>query len=404
MKRTSLFLFATLLATGCMMPPRGPGATGADAYKPDAQSQAQIRDSEKKAYEQADAATDQQLDDMEKESLKAMKMALGQEGTAQGMPAPQAAADTIAELQKAKVKLRIEQVKDQNDNAVNNDFLQLKDSLTDRIVVLSKKIGEKKASKAEIKEVQEGAKLIGKLNDLKMQVMNASLAMMKSNMYVQTSSLQTMLRVSQLVRSRKLQSMELNDDDIALVKHGLERQRRAEAIAAVGMGLVAAYQGVANGNKDPKAVQLVAEKTSQAFPLKVEVSDADAKTYMDGLKGNVAKVKEKYESMLRKTYGDARYEREMKSGIDSMFQQAASAEDQKSVGQIADENQKTWEKEHPQGADMASPDMGGPFGKSLKGIQSLANGDPKGALEAAIDFLPVPGLKQGLGLALSLLG
>ena len=264
MKRTSLFLFATLLSTGCIMPP-GQGANSADAYKPSADTQAQVRDSEKKAYGQADAATDQQLDDMEKDTQKAFRMALGQEATAQGMPAPSAAADTITELQKLKVKLRVEQVKDQNGNAVNNDFLQLKDSLTDRITVLSKKIGEQKASKAEIKEVQEGAKMIGKLNDLKMQVMNASMAMMKSNVYVQTGSLQTMLRVSQLVRSRKLQSMDLNADDIALVKSGLERQRRAEAIAAVSMGLVAAYQGVANGNKDPKAVKLVAENPSKRF-------------------------------------------------------------------------------------------------------------------------------------------
>jgi hypothetical protein len=404
MKRTSLFFLSALLAGGCMMPPRT-GANNASGYTPSDETKAQVRDSEKKAYEQADAATDQQLDDLSKETQKALGMALGKESTAQGMPAPAPAADTIAELQKAKVKLRIEQVKDQNGNAVNNDFLQLKDSLTDRIVVLSKKIGEKKASKAEIKEVQEGAKLIGKLNDLKMQVMNASMAMMKSNMFVQTQSLQSMLRVSNLIRSHKLQSMDINADDIALVKRGLERERRAEAIAAVSMGLIAAYQGVANGNKDPKAVQIVAEKASEAFPLKLEVSDEDAKTYIDGLKGNVAKMKDQYESMLRKTYGDARYEQQMKAGIDSMFQQAANAEDQKSASQIADDAQKDWAKNHPEGAaDASTPEVGGPFGKSLKGIQSLANGDPKGALEAAMDFVPIPGLKQGLGLALSLFG
>ena len=260
-------------------------------------------------------------------------------------------------------------------------------------------MGEKKASKAEVKEIQDGATHIGKLNDLKMQVLNASMAMMKSNSNVQTQSLQTMLRVSQLVRTRKLHEMELTADDLALIKRGLERQRRAEAIAAVGMGLVATYQAVANDNKDPKAVQMVAEKSLEAFPLKVSVSDEDAKSYMEGLKGNVAKVKDKYEGMLRKTYGDARYERDFKSGIDSMFQQAASAEEQKSVGKMVEENQAEYDKTHPKGVDAS-----GPFGKSLEGIQALGKGDAKGALSAAMDFVPVPGLKQGFNLVMSLLG
>ena len=137
------------------------------------------------------------------------------------------------------------------------------------------------------------------------------------------------------------------------------------------------------------------------------MSDDDAKSYIDGLKGNVSKVKAKYEAMLRKTYGDARYEREFKSGIDSMFQQAAGAEDQKSVGEIVADEQAKAPKNGPKAAagfDPSLPGVGGPFGKSLQGIQALANGDPKGALTAAMDFVPIPGLKQGLGLVLSLLG
>jgi hypothetical protein len=388
-------LFSSLLLLACVPPGGGAQSPG---YKTPPESQAQIRDSEKKAYEAADFANDQQLDELEKEVRKALEMALGKEGPAHGMPTPAPADESIAELQKAKIKLRIEQVKDQNGNAVNNDFLRLEDSLTERITTLSKKIGEKKASQAEIREVQEGAKLIGKLNDLKMQVMNASMAMMKANFNVQTQSLQTMLRVSQLVRTRKLHEMELNADDVGLIKRGLERQRRAEAIAAVSMGLVAAYQGVANGNKDPKAVRIVAEKSLAAFPLEIRVSDEDAKSYAEGLEGNVAKIKDKYETMLRKTYGDARYEQSFKSGIDAMFQQASTAEDQKSIGKMVEENQAEWEKTHPKAIE------GGPFGKSLEGIRALGKGDAKGALNAALDFLPVPGLKQGLSLAVSLLG
>ena len=40
---------------------------------------------------------------------------------------------------------------------------------------------------------------------------------------------------------------------------------------------------------------------------------------------------------------------------------------------------------------------------SLEGISALSKGDAKGALKAAIGFVPVPGLKDGLALASKLL-
>ena len=43
------------------------------------------------------------------------------------------------------------------------------------------------------------------------------------------------------------------------------------------------------------------------------------------------------------------------------------------------------------------------IGASLQGISALKNGDPRGAINAALTFVPVPGLKDVFGIASKLL-
>ena len=353
MKRVVTSLFALVVATssigiGCGMPAaqEGPGAaspegqsqaTSSQKYVVPKESQDALRKGEQQAYAQADAAEDEQLDRLEKEALKAIKLALGQRDQSAGMPPPESSSTALTTIKAAKMKVRLEPVTDGDGKAVNDDFLQLKDSFTDRVTQLSRKIGEGKASKAEIKEVQDGSKHISRLNDLRSQVSAVSMQMMMSNNHVQSSTLSTMFRVSEMVRSRKQMEMELNADDYALVRHGLERQKRAEAIAATTIAMMAAYQAVINDNGDPKALDVIADATVKAFPVKAQVTDEDAKQYVSQLGANVQKVKAKYEAGLRKVHGDAKYERSYKAGVDAMFARAENAQNVKTVNQIASE-------------------------------------------------------------------
>ncbi len=396
---TFFVLFATS-TLGCgMMVPQGGAQSGGGGSQPSPQpgytmpkeSQDLVRKQEQQAYAHADEAEDEQLDKLEKDSLKALKIALGKESRSPGMAPGDSSSVALVAIKKAKMKVRLEPVVDGDGKAVNDDFFQLKDSYTDRVQQLQRKLVEQRASKAEIREIQEGSKQIMKISDLRMAVMDVSLQTMMSNNHVQSSSLQTMLRVSGLVRSRKLYGMELDAQDYALVKRGLERQKRAEAIAATNLAMLAAYQAVINNNGDPKALDVIAEGALKAFPVKVQVSDDDAKQYVSQLGTNVSKVKAKYEAMLRKVHGDARYEKQFKQGIDAMFAQAEGAQNQKSVGQMVADTQSKYKTDVAKCMRGEQPDPGSMVGGgTCKSLQHAAQtGDtsdlPPGALKAFND-------------------
>lgn len=487
MKRSACSFFVLIAATtiGCgMYMPQGgaaqPGSNGGgqSAYVVPKESQDAIRKQEQQAYEQADEAADKELDKKEKSALKALKIALGKETYSQGMAPPESSANVLKALKAAKVDVRLEPVTNEDGKAVADNYFQLKDSGTERMQQLSRKLAEQTASKAEMREVQKISKHVMKINDLRMQVMNVSLAAMESNQGVVFGSLEQMLRVSNLVRTHKMMSMDWKPEDYALVKKGLARQKRAEAIAATTMAMLAAYQAVINDKGDPKALDVIAEGALKAFPIQVDVSDADAKAYVDALGENVKKTKARYEAMMRKQMGDKDYEKQYKQSLDTMFAQAESAQSQKSIGEMAADNGNKYKEdvakcmkgedpgpgsmaggptckklfqaaktgdtsELPPGAKQAflanggggggaapkgksgaidaataaaNGDAGGALdaagkmfpadstiGASLQGIAALKKGDPRGAINAALGFVPVPGLKDAFGFASKLL-
>lgn len=442
----SLALVLTTATVGCgaFMPGGGAGsAQGAAANdKPSnhfavpKESKDLVRKSEQDAYMRGIEAENETLDKAEKDAIKALSVSLGKQAAFQGMPVPSSAATALKGLKAANVKLRIEPVTNDDGQAVNDDFLQLKDSYTDRMPVLARKMAEHKASPAEMKEMQSGVKHVTKLNDLRWQVQQISMATMNANSHVQTSSLAQMMRVAQLVKSHKTYEMEMTAEDYELVKKGLATQKRAEAIAGATMAMMAAFQAVINGDADPKALDMIAEGTVKAFPIKAEVTDQEAKDYVAALGANVGKVKGRYEAMLRKVHGDKKYERNFKAGIDQMFQQFENAQNQKSASQMADDHWDQYKKDiatcktgidpaangrlgpsckevfraaqsgdtsqllpgvkqafdatggMPTGGGKSGAKIGGREGAALDGASALAGGDVDGALDAAGKMFP----------------
>jgi hypothetical protein len=468
---------------------RGGGAQPA-AYVVPAETKDAIRKGEQSAYAMADDAADEQLDKLEKDALTAIRVSLGKDKWADNQPAPLPASEGVAALKKLKVKMKLEPVVN-GLGGTNDEFLQLKDEATDRIGLLGRKSAEGTATAAEKREMMAYSKIAFKLMDLRMQVSKISIAALTANSNVQSSSLQTMLRVSQMVRSRKTYEMDLNADDYALVKRGLERQKRSEAIAATTMAMLAAYQAVINNGGNAKALDLIGDGTLKAFPLKPSVTDAEAKAYVDSLGANVQKVKARYEAQMRKTWGDAKYDKTFKQSTDMMFSQAEGAQNAKSVSQIISGTGDKYKldvgkcmrgepvdggsmvgggtckalkkaaqsgdtSDLPPGALQAFRDNGGAtgggggnsggggagapgmprnatnaldaasaaangdaggtldgvakmfpgdttIGASLQGISALKNGDPRGAINAALTFVPVPGLKDVFGFASKML-
>lgn len=432
-----------------------------------------LRQQEAQSSAAIDSAVDTELDKKEKEALKSIRVSLGKEASFQGMPATESASKTLTALKAAKVDMRLEAVTDQDGKAVGGgDFLTLKDSGTEKIQVISRKMQDGKASAAEKKEFQKIAKNVGKVNDLRQQVSGVSMAAMMTNNSVVTDNFTAMFRVANMVRTRKLLKMEWTAEDYTTVKGILQRQKRSEAIAATNLAMLATYQAVINDNGDPKALDAIAESAEKAFPLKVEATDAEAKAYVEALNTNVGKSKARYEAMMRKIMGDKQYEKQHKASIDNMFRQAETAGQQKSVGEIkSDVNAqykadvaKCMRGEDPGPGSMAGgpsckelkraqdtgdtsrllpgakqafianggtgtdkgktdpslpgiPQNGddaldaaakmlpadGAIGNSLQGIAALRKGDAKGAINAALGFVPVPGLKDAFGFASKLL-
>lgn len=395
------------------------------------ETQEQLRKASAESDARMNDAQDEQLDRLEKDALKAVKSALGQEKWADHLPMPLPASQSISALRKANVKMKLEPVLNPVSGQANEDFLQFKDESTDRLGMLGRKSAEGTATAAEKKEMMGYQKISFKLMDVRMQVLNASMATMQANSNVQTSGMMEMLNVSSMVRMRRLYNMDLDANDLGSVKRGLARQKRAEAIAAVTMAMTAAYQAVLNNGGDPKAIDVIAESSLKAFPIKATATDDEAKKYVASLGENVKKAKAGYEKMLRKTWGDTKYERQFKSSIDAMFKQAEDAEKQQSINQIAQANMATYRRNAAAAQQQAQAERSAKanepsssnsnagdgdvldtsskllgenstVGASLQGISALKKGDAKGAINAAIQFAP-PGVKDALGLASKLL-
>lgn len=334
-----VFLAPTALGCGMLMP-KAPGAGGGDdgsgagAYHPDQSIKDTVRKQEAMSDQTTDPVEDDQLAKQETEVKHVLAQTLGKEGVSAGMPPSEPASQAMTELRAAKIKLRIEPVTNAQGGAVADNFIQLKDSYTDKVVSLQAKLASGTASPAERAEIMKGATQAMKLNNLKMQVSAVSRAALMTNNYVQTGGLTMMLKIAGMVTARKQQEMDWTDADYARVKKIIARGKHWEAMAASTMGMLAAYEAVVSNNGDPKALDAIADATLKAFPLDPQVSDDDAKNYVSHLSDNVQAQKAKYEGMMRATYGDAVYERQYKQGIDTLFAQAAGAQNTKSVSQL----------------------------------------------------------------------
>lgn len=405
-----------------------PGGAGAAAFEVPAGVKDRVRADEVKSDSITDPVEDQEVAKQEKEVLHALAMSLGKEGPAPGMPPYDPASQSLAAMRAANFKLRIEPVTSANGAAIGGgDFVQLKDSFSERVQALQGKLASGAATAAERAEVMNGAKQVMKLTGLKMQVGAVSRATMMTNVHVQNGGLTLMLKIAGMVSVRRQQNMDWTADDYARVKRALTRQKHWEAMAAATMGMLATYEAVVSSTTaDPKALDAIADATLKAFPLDPQVSDDDAKSYVSHLSDDAASQKAKYEAMMRQAMGDAVYEAQYKAGVDSLFGRAAVAAQAKSVTQIAAETGDKYKADLAKCARGEPLDPGSLVGpakckaareqaqaggggdgtgalpggaangvnKVQKGMavaQALASGDAAGALQGAADMFPGDG-------------
>lgn len=459
---TRTLVLPLLLCSACSLF----GGKAADTAEPEPQPI--IGEDSKEAARAGDAATiaqikqmDEQIEQTETKLRTALETALGKAPAYPGGQPPKPASETMTALRDAKITLYLEPVLDTQGKPVADGFVQLKDSYTDKVQVLARKMAEGKASKKEQKFVQDGAKHAMALNDLKAQVRAAVDPAMTAGWMVTTGSMTTMQMTSHMIKTRLHMEMEWTDEDYAMVQQMLSSQQRREAVAAVSIGLMGAYQVALADGGDPTVIDQVADATLAALPMKGEATLDDAKAYVANFEVNVQSAQVLYEDQMRKTFGDAEYEAKYKAQIDAMFAQAAAATQTQSVTEMMAGIDAKYEEHIKMCAagktrdelptdTMVGPDKckeaaaaakGGalspddlnqilgragaidgkaavkkgillaldkiPGGKQVKraleGVKALRDGDPSVALRLAADLVPMPGpAKMALGTAASI--
>lgn len=483
MKSAHCIVLLALLTAGCGMPP-APVAPAPPPSLPPVVAAGEI--ARRGALNDLTGAIDrddEQLERLESRALHALKVALGQAPAMPGTPMPESSSTALKALKKGKVKVRLEPVVDGDGKALSDDLFQMKDSYTDRLTSLQRKLVEKTATPKENKEIRAGMKYMMKLSDLRTSVLGISQQVMQTNIQVQQMSLTSIEHVAKIVAARKRMGAELDAEDFAVIRRRLEQENRGGTIAASLLAMMATYEAAFNDGGDPKAIDIVAEGTLKAFPVKADVTDETAKRYVADLAGKAKDLKPRYEAHMRAVFGDKTYERGFKAKTDEIFASAETAQKTAKIesapdpytiavakcsrGDIVDSGlgarcRKVYqaaqsgdasqlypaekqalglaanvtipsEKAPPSSpspstsasllplpsalpalnagsvTDVALGAAGkflpndGMIGASLQGIAALRKGDAKGAINAALSFVPVPGLKDAFGIASKLL-
>lgn len=350
----------------------------------------------------SDTSTDGRLDDLEKETIGAFRLALGK-GTVRGAEPPMASSVSITALRASPIKLRVEPIRGDDGAAIGAGFVDLQDSYSERVRKLQRKVVEQTLSPSETAEIQGGAKYLMKVNDVRMGVHATSGVAYQANVEVALLANSNILSVQALTQIMAQLGMSNGPEDRAVVKKLLARQKRAESLAAATLGMIATYEAVINGGKNPKALDAIAESALKSMPVHVSVSDAEATAFLDAWRSAPVRTQESYERSMRARYGDADYTRFYKAGVEAMFVGAPVPGASGSARKTADGLSA---KDAPGALDAAAKVFpgDGTIRHSLEGAAALARGDAKGALNAALGLVPGGGLvKDGLGLALKLL-
>jgi len=356
-----------------------------------------------------DKDEDEHLDDVEKQAIAAFQQALGKKAVHGGEP-PHPSSQSISELRTSPIKIRVAPMKDREGKVIASNYVELVDSYSERMESLKRKVAEGTLTRAETAEIQGGSKYLFKVNDVRTSVMDVSIAAYMANLHVRLIANANIIKAQVLTQTMtSLGSHDLAADR-AVVRKNLTRQRRAEALAASTIGLVAAYEAVINEGRNPKAIDVIAESGLKAFPLKAEATEEEAAAYLEAWRTAPPRTRQAYEGTLRKRYGDAEYDKSYKAGVEQMFAgapvppEAATARDRAAA---ATETASAIAHKDASGAlDAAAKAFpgDGTVRASLEGAAALTRGDTKGAIQAALGLIPGGGLvKDGLGLAAKLL-
>ncbi len=192
---------------------------------------------------------------------------------------------------------------------------------------------------------------------------------------------------------------------------------------ATHTAMLATFEGVVNGG-DPKAVMELAAASKQQIDERPEVSEKAAREFAETLSEQSLDLAASLESTMRAAHGDEVYDRHFRRELVSTLAKVEEAQDKASLYDLVDDAQKQarmqlirekaqtvqqrlTERAKAFGLAKAEQFLGKlPFGSQIvsgiKALRELRNGNPRGALLAAIDAVPNGAIREGMKTATTL--
>ncbi len=232
-----------------------------------------------------------------------------------------------------------------------------------------------------------------KVDELEMQLEEVHNTTEQTNHGLLDLNMAIMIVAGTLYSERHKAGYELDDMDYNAISELVSGQRRVETLSAMATGLEAAYRAVVGNNKDPKMIEAYVNEASKGFPTTATASTADGKAYIESLKKDTSGAKARYVQWTKDLHGEDDYGLYAK-GIDEKFAK---------IDQLmaTDMGSRTASNAPSNGGGGGAGGSGGGGAKSgsgsggnaalQKGVNAAMKGDATGAALAAVDMLPIDG-------------
>jgi hypothetical protein len=225
---------------------------------------------------------------------------------------------------------------------------------------------------------------------------------------------------SKAIAFERMTESKVGDDTLDAIAAALSNRDQSRALLVTHTGTLAAFEGVSQGG-DPKAITTLAEAIKAQTSTEPQTSREAARAFLDGIQGEALDVAASLEAGMRDAVGDKSYENAYQAGLVQTLQQIEDAQAEVSIYEQIDEQAKQAKRREAQqlrrnakerlvarakelGLEKAKGFIGAlPGGKQLlaglRAIKELRAGNPRGALEAALEAAPPGPIGTGLQTA-----
>lgn len=225
---------------------------------------------------------------------------------------------------------------------------------------------------------------------------------------------------SQAIAFEKRTETKVGNDTLDALAVSLANRDQSRTLLVTHTGSLAVFEGIAQGG-DPKAMTGLSNAMKAQAAASPESSREAARAFLDGISGEALDVAASLEAGMRGAVGDKSYENAYQDSLVMTLQQIEKAQNEPSVyDQIDQQARQAKQKEVAElartakdrlvarakeiGLEQAKGFIGGlPGGKQLlaglRAIKELRNGNPRGAIEAALEAAPPGPIGEGLKTA-----